>query len=192
MLEHDPQHSVLLHNAAVQTGNLVLKTGPLTVAILCSLGIHWKKKRQVTVTRVKENHNVMTLHQTLGLVILIHLNSTLFPSFLMDISKQNFNIEMFRIIFIENIFFKCLIPVLLLRRSRRDLRSLWANSQPRKISFFITPSSLIPRPVITRFHSTMTRESPEPGAIRYPNTHVTIVIHTSEADGREKPIARVD
>ena len=84
---------------------------------------------------------------------LLYLDSILFSYGLLHRTDHqlSFILEMFRIILVENIFFKFLVPLLIILRSRRKLKTLWAEREAGKLEFFLTPPSLIARPVISKY-----------------------------------------
>ena len=101
--------------------------------------------------------NVVTLSQTVALLSLFSIDNTLL-SFV--ISSDNifgmsnelvFNLEMLRVIFIENIFFKFLVPLYLLQNTGTNLPSLWAERNYRNQDFFMTVRKLTPRQVISKY-----------------------------------------
>ena len=64
----------------------------------------------------RRNHNVITLNQTVIFVILIYINSTLLPYYLGTQGRFLLILEMMRVIFIENLGFKFIFPLLLIRQ----------------------------------------------------------------------------
>lgn len=136
---------------SIRHGNQMMKNAALVSALICLIGIYWKKKRLFIPARSQRQYNVMTLNQTVLLVILINLDSML--TYLLHPNSQQlfFLLELLKIIFIENIFFKCLIPVYLLLSSRRHYATLWVDRKPRRLTFFMTPPSFIARPVISKY-----------------------------------------
>ena len=92
--------------------------------------------------------NVITLKQTVILLILISLDNA---GLSYVICRDNslgmsedlvFLLEMLRVILIENIFFKFLLPLYFLVGSRTSLPSLWAQQDDRKLKFFLTTRRL--------------------------------------------------
>ena len=105
-------HKYIRNPDSIRNGNLVLKSVVLAGGLLCTLGIYWKKRRK-NIRKSGQQYNVMTLNQTVLLVILLNLDSTFF-SYLLSAPVSGtllFNLEMLRTILIENLFFKCLQPL---------------------------------------------------------------------------------
>ena len=137
-----------------------MKNVPILVILLLTIGAYWKRRRDVKKPmKVSGNVNVVTLIQTVSLLLLFSFDNTVL-SFV--ISRDNilglnnelvFNLEMLRVIFIENIFFKFLVPIYLLKNSRTNLPLLWAERNLRKQDFFRTVPSFIPRRVISRYQT---------------------------------------
>ena len=133
-------------------------------------------------------YNVITLNQTVLLVILLNVDSVVLSYFLQGKGRLVFTLEMLRTLLIENIFFKSLVPVYLILQSRTHLKSLWTDRQPERLRFFMSTQKIIGRPVISKYQTT----EQEDGAIfnyrnnvrqRRNRNHVTITIHAEEKFG---------
>ena len=176
---------------SIRNGNLVFKSLPVIFALICTAGVYWKRKRQRI--RVKENYNVMTFNGTVLLVLLIYLDNILFSYLMLDSSQQNFTLEILRTIFIENLFFKCLFPTHLLLQSRTHLKALWVDTQPKKINFFVTSPSFIPRSGLVIRETLNNQQIIEVSTRHRPdcqhslNNSVTIRIHQHEDPENELP-----
>ena len=148
-------HEVRKNPDSLRNGNLVMKTVCLCVALICAGGIEWKKRRKAIPVRTRSRYNVMTLNETVLLVTLLHLDST-FLSYLLPLGNHTqlfFNLEMLRIILIEIIFFKFLIPVYLIVQSRTHLPALWVDSEQKYLKFSMSKPSFIPRQVISKYQT---------------------------------------
>ena len=132
-----------------------------------TLGIHWKRRHSRKPMAVPGNVNVVTLKQTVTLLTLFSFDNTLLAFVIttdnaLGISNELvFLLEMLRVIFIENIFFKFLVPLYLLQNSRTSLPALWAERNCRKQKFFITALSLTPRQIISRYQEDISRYQEE-------------------------------
>ena len=128
-----------------------MRNGALTVTLICLSGIYWKKKRMFIP--VRGQYNVITLNQTVMLVILINLDTVF--SYLLTPTEQRlgFFMELLKIIFVENIFFKCLIPVYLILCCKRNYATLWVDRKYKKLNFFMTRPSFIARPVVSKYQT---------------------------------------
>ena len=133
----------------LRNGNAVMKGWVLAFASICFFGIHWKRKRQFI--RAKSYFNVITLNETFLLLILLYTDSALFSYLLGSQERTVFTMEILRTIFIENLFFKFCVPLYLLLQSQRHLQSLWLDTKPRNLSFWMTEPSLITRPVVSKY-----------------------------------------
>ena len=138
-------------------GNLILKNVLILVILICTIGAYWKRRHVKKPMAVSGRVNVFTLSQTVTLLTLFSFDNTLL-SFV--ISSDNvlgmsnelvFNLEMLRVIFIENLFFKFLVPLYLLHNTGTNLPSLWAERNYRNQDFFMTVRKLTPRQVISRY-----------------------------------------
>ena len=174
---------------SIRNGNLVFKSLPVIFALICTAGVYWKRKRQRI--RVKENYNVMTFNGTVLLVLLIYLDNILFSYLMLDSSQQNFTLEILRTIFIENLFFKCLIPTHLLLQSRTHLEALWVDTQSKKINFFLTSPSFIPRSGLVITETLNNQQIIEASTRHRPDSqhplNMTITIHQHEDQENELP-----
>ena len=138
-------------------GNLVMKNVLILVIMLMAFSVYWKRRHVRKPMAVPGNVNVVTLKQTVTLLTLFSFDNTLLAFIIttdnaLGISNELvFLLEMLRVIFIENIFFKFLVPLYLLQNSRTSLPALWAERNCRKQKFFITALSLTPRQIISRY-----------------------------------------
>ena len=143
----------------IRYGNLVMKNVVLIVVILVAIGVYWKKRQQKKPMKVSGNVNVMTLWQTVCYIIFVSLDNTVlsfvissdFLSYFELDENLAFNLEMLRVILVENIFFKFLVPLYLLQNSKTSLPSLWVERDWRRLEFSMTSQSLIPRPVVSKY-----------------------------------------
>ena len=94
-----------------------MKNVLILVIMLMTLGIHWKRRHSRKPMAVPGNVNVVTLKQTVTLLTLFSFDNTLLAFIIttdnaLGISNELvFLLEMLRVIFIENIFFKFLVPL---------------------------------------------------------------------------------
>ena len=144
-------HKIYRNPDSIRHGTHMIKNAFLAGALICSIGIYWKKKRMFIPKRGQ--YNVITLNQSVLLVILIYLN-TMF-SYLLTPTEHKFVffMELMKIIFIENIFFKCLIPVYLLLCCKQNYAILWVDRKQKKMNYFMTPPSFIARPVVSKYQT---------------------------------------
>ena len=134
---------------SIKNGNLGMKTCALLFGLAMTLGIYWKKRKLTIPWR--GNHNVMTLNQTILLIILIYIDNTILPYYLGNGGRFLLNLEMLRIIFIENLAFKFLFPLLLIRSSKAHLPALWTDREGKRLDFFWTNLSYEARPVVFKY-----------------------------------------
>ena len=186
-------HEIYKNPDSIRHGTNMVRTGGLVFALLCATGIYWKKKKMSIPAR--SQYNVITLNQTVLLVILLQIDSM--SSYLLHPNDQSqrlvFVIELLKIIFIENIFFKFLIPIYLLLCSRRHYPTLWVDRKQRKFHFFMTQPSFIARPVISKYqtNSVLMPELREKSPLRNTNRrpgHVIITIHAASDQGCSLPM----
>ena len=129
--------------------NLLNKNVLLFVILIMTIGIYWKLRQQKRPMRVSGRANVITLKQTVILLILISLDNAGLSYVICRVNSLGmseelvFRLEMLRVILIENIFFKFLLPLYFLERSRTSLPSLWAQCDSRKLKFFLTTRRMI-------------------------------------------------
>lgn len=151
-------------------GNFVTKTIVIIGVVITSLAILWKKKR--LNVRVKK-YNVLTFYQTLKIVIILYINNAVFDYiFQCNIvtailyyysSEHIFILEMLRVIFLENIFIKFIMPTIFIINTRSSLRSLWSEVPYKQINFFMSEPSYMPRsralrpPIVHLLHKPFTK-----------------------------------
>ena len=129
---------------------MAVKTTLILLVLILKFGISWKNRRENK--KIKINYNVMSLNQTILLLVLLYVDNTYFPYFILDKSKIAFNMEMLRLICIENIFFRFLLPIYMIIDSKSKLPALWVENHERKLQFFMTSFVPSPRQVVTRYH----------------------------------------
>ena len=82
------------------------------------------------------------------ILFLLYLNNVILD-FLLPALVENellFTLEMLRVIFFENIFFKLVLPILMIHQSKTTLPFLWIDQDfDRKKSFFMTKQDILPR-----------------------------------------------
>ena len=190
-------HEVYRNPNSIRHGSIMLRNGVLAAALIYATGIYWKKKR--TFIPARSQHNLITLNQTVLFVILINLDGMI--SYLLHPNDQShvFVLELLKMIFIENILFKCLVPVYLLLSSRRHYAILWNDRKPEKCNFFMTQPSFVARPVISKFKNKNNENSvlePEVKEIfqlrnssRRP-AHIIVTVHAPSDQGCS--VARVE
>ena len=133
----------------MRNGNLAFKTILILLVLILKFGVFWKNRREKK--KVKMKYNIMSLNQTILILVMLYLDNAFLSYFIVDKNNFVFNMEMFRLIFIENICFRFLVPLYLIFDSKSKLPALWAENTERKLDFFMTSSKLWPRPVVTRF-----------------------------------------
>ena len=155
----DPGKKHLLNDPPLlRFGNTVMINVFLLLIIIMTIGVYWKRRQQKKPMRVSNgNVNVITLNQTVILMSLISLDNTglsyviNLDNFLGLSEDLVFKLETFRVILIENIFFKFCVPLYFLIDSKAKLPSLWAERDDRKLDFFLTGQTFIARPVVFKY-----------------------------------------
>ena len=104
----------------------------------------WWKQRKLRI-RQRGQINLVTLYQTVGLLVFIYLDNSVLSYLLGTQQKSVFILETLRIILIENIFLKFLLPILLIINSKTRLPALWVDKHHRRLEFFTSSPSFIPR-----------------------------------------------
>ena len=143
------------------------KTVVLILVLITTRAIKWKKKR--IFVKVKK-YNCLTFNQTLNIVIILYINNAvldyIFQCNIITVllyylpSKQIFNLEMLRVIFIENIGLKFIMPIMLIINTKSSLRSLWSEVPYKQINFFMSEPSYLPRsrsPINNQLHMAFTK-----------------------------------
>ena len=123
--------------------NFWSKSIMLPFVLATTLGIYWKKKR--VLSRIpKSQRNVLTLKQTVATILFLYANNiccdyleSAFPP-----TEFLFILEELRVILVENIVTRFLLPVLLILNTRRTLPALWAEKDCERREFFMTKLNL--------------------------------------------------
>ena len=149
--------------------------------LVMTIGMLWKKRRLSIPWR--RNHNVITLNQTLLFVILIYIDNGLLAYFLGTGGRFLFDLEMMRIIFIENLAFKFVFPLLLIWSSKSNLPALWSDREERRLDFFMTKPTFETRPE--------REEERRRGNVNV-NRFITVTFYISNEINPTSPMARVE
>ena len=100
---------------SIRHGNQMMKNACLVSALICFIGIYWKKKRLFIPARRKSQCNVITLNQTVLLVILINLDSML--TYLLHPNNQRLFFLLELEIYLFIILFSGIIIIMLSERT---------------------------------------------------------------------------
>lgn len=116
--------------------------------MVLSLGITWSWARKGLARKVNRKQvNVLTLKQTIILIIFLYLDYLIASGsrHLIGIfnSKILFAIEMGRVLLIENILLKFILPLFLIIKTKSKIPLLWAKEDVENVIFFMTQSKLI-------------------------------------------------
>ena len=107
--------------------------------LLTTLGIYWKKKR-ILLRIEKYQRNVLTLKQTVAVILFLYTNNLL-CDYLLAIfppSEFLFILEELRVVLVENLLTRFLLPVLLILKTKRTLPALWTEKTWKRREFFMT------------------------------------------------------
>ena len=107
--------------------------------LLTTLGIYWKRKR-ILLKIPKTQRNVLTLNQTVAIILLVYVNNVL-CDYLLSLfppSEFLFILEELRVVLVENIITRLLLPILLILNTKITLPALWAEKPWRRREFFTT------------------------------------------------------
>ena len=111
--------------------------------------MHWTKRALSVKIMRKFQRNLLTMNQTAFLAVIFFLNhiATYGLSSLEDIvdTKYLIILEFCRIIVVENVLLKIILPILLISRSRSKLPALWLKDSNSRKSFYFSMSNIKPR-----------------------------------------------
>ena len=112
--------------------------------------MHWTKNNRLSVKIMRKfQRNLLTMNQTAFLSIIFFLNhiATYGLSFLEDIVHTKYLIifEFCRIIVVENVFLKIILPIMLISRSKSKLPALWLKDSNSVKIFYFSMSNIKPR-----------------------------------------------
>ena len=106
--------------------------------LLMTLGIFWKKRILLKIP--KHQQNVLTLSQTVATILLIYTNNVL-CDYLLSLAPSSeilFILEELRVILMENLLTRFLLPILLILNTQRTLPALWTEKPWKRREFFMT------------------------------------------------------
>ena len=124
--------------------NACFKTIIGVFVMLTTAGIYWKKKRiSFKIYLVNHQRNVLTLKQTLGIISLIYCNNVLADYLLASFKPSDlvFLFEEVRVLLVENVLTRFVIPVVLIINTRKQLPGLWRDTEVRRSEFYMTKMS---------------------------------------------------
>ena len=111
--------------------------------------MHWTKNRLSVKIMRKFQRNLLTMNQTAFLAVIFFLNhiATYALSSLEDIVETKYlNIfEFCRIIVVENVFLKFILPIMLITTSKSKLPALWLKDSNSVKTFYFSMSNIKPR-----------------------------------------------
>ena len=111
--------------------------------------MHWTKRRLATKIVRNFQRNLMTMNQTAALSVIFYFNNiAIYVISSLEHSlpqKYLFFFDICRIIVVENILLKFLLPVLLIAKSKTDLPTLWLKEPTEEKEFFLSMGSIRPR-----------------------------------------------
>ena len=125
--------------AKYRFNNFCSKSIVMVFVVLTTAGIYWKRKR--LPNKIKDHQrNVLTLNQTLGVIFLIYCNNVILDYLLAIFQPSDlvFLLEELRVLIVENVLTKCLIPIFLILNTRRQLPGLWTNKEMKRTDFYMT------------------------------------------------------
>ena len=123
--------------------NFAVKTLRIVVVLVLSLGITWSWTRKGLSGKINRKQvNVLTLKQTIILILFLYFDYLLTAGcrHLIDLvdSKLLLAIEMGRILLIENILLKFLLPFFLIKNTKSKIPLLWSKDKVGNVTFFMT------------------------------------------------------
>ena len=111
--------------------------------------MHWTKNRLSVKIMRKFQRNLLTMNQTAFLAVIFYLNHiiTVGLSSLEDIIPRKYllTFEFCRIIFVENVCLKIILPIMLISRSKSKLPALWLKNSNSVKTFYFSMSNIKPR-----------------------------------------------
>ena len=132
-------------SSKLRKGNFFTKTLLLLLATILMVAADWKRK--ALAIRKSYQRNVLTLTQTMAVLVFLYINGVV-TDYLLLPSENNslFILEMLRVIFLENIAFKFLFPIFLIFRTQSSLPALWQRREmEHKKHFSMTKFNFVPR-----------------------------------------------
>ena len=108
--------------------------------------LRWKKKQFVQKVK-KKQQNILTFNQTVAIkVCLVTYHYTVKLALWILPQQQVLLFEMFTVIFIDNICFQCLVPIVIYINTKRMFPELWfQKSNIKKTTFYMTELGKVPR-----------------------------------------------
>ena len=125
--------------ARYRFNNLCSKSTVAVFVILTAAGIYWKKRR-ISDKIGNNQRNLLTLKQTLGIILFIYCNNVVADYILawFKPSRLVFLLEEMRVILVENLLIRFLLPIVLIIYTKTSLPALWSNQDIRRSKFYMT------------------------------------------------------
>ena len=168
--------------------NLWSKSIIVIFVLLTTLGIYWKKKR-ILCKIPKYQRNVLTLKQTVGLIFLLYVNNMLCDYLLAVFppSEFFFILEELRVILVENLLTRFLLPILLISNTQRTLPALWAEKHWKRREFFMTKITLPETKVSVENEFSVEQEGRKGTALGKHKERTTTITLANYAMGSSQP-----
>lgn len=111
-----------------------------------NLLLRWKKKQFIHKVN-KKQQNILTFNQTVAIKVCIVTYYYTFKLALWMLPQQQVLLfEMFTVIFIDNICFRCLVPIVIYINTKRMFPELWyQKSNIKRTIFYMTELEKVPR-----------------------------------------------
>ena len=125
--------------ARYRFNNFCSKSIVAVFVILTTAGIYWKKRR-ISNKIGNNQRNLLTLRQTLGIILFIYFNNVVADHILawFKPSRLVFLLEEMRVILVENLLTRFFLPILLIIYTKTSLPALWSNQDVRRSEFYMT------------------------------------------------------
>ena len=127
----------------------------VTLAIILVLyaTVMWRKE-QLSHKVNKRQSNLLTLNQTVALSVVVTLDYFIFECCIWILPEENVLLfEMLKLILIDNLCYRFLVPLLLLLNTRKIFPELWTGTVQGTTGFYMTERVKIPRRPDTLTHT---------------------------------------
>ena len=106
----------------------------------------WKKKHFKHKV-VKRQRNLLTLNQIFCIKVLLTIDYIAVECLLSILPRERILIfEMLKLIIVDNICYRFLVPLVLLVNTKKIFPELWSRASVRRTKFYMTETRKIPRP----------------------------------------------
>ena len=117
----------------------------LVIILILYANVMWKKE-QLSHKVNKTHYNLLTLNQTVALSLVVTLDYFIVECCVWTLPEEKVLLfEMLKLILVDNLCYRFLVPLVLLLNTRKIFPELWTGTVQGSTGFYMTEGVKIPR-----------------------------------------------